>query len=131
MPSQLKLSKGEMEFRVSENASNESLSTTVIKKGQRLADGSWHQVHLVYGQDGVSLAVDYRRPEYRSLHQTNLPSLTIDDDSLITIGVGYFDSQPGKEKFSLKIQHVIVICFFFNECVRRFYRLHTRSHYES
>ncbi|XP_046452961.1 uncharacterized protein LOC124200702 isoform X3 [Daphnia pulex] len=92
---ELKLSKGEMEFRISEDATNESLCFVVLKKGQRLADGSWHQVHLVYGHDGVSLAVDYRRPEFKNLNQGNVPSLTLDEESLIVIGVGYLDSQPG------------------------------------
>lgn len=84
-----------MEFRISEDATNESLSVLIIKKGQRLSDGSWHQVHLVYGDDGVSLAVDYRRPEYKSLNPAEVPDLVIDDDSHIVIGVGYLDSQPG------------------------------------
>ncbi|XP_059351285.1 axotactin-like isoform X3 [Daphnia carinata] len=92
---ELKLNKGEMQFRIFEDASNESLSVTVLKKGQRLADGSWHQVHLVYGLDGVSLAVDYRRPEFKNLNQANVPTLTLDEDSVIVIGVGYLDSQPG------------------------------------
>lgn len=84
-----------MEFRISEDASNETLATVVLKNGQRLSDGSWHQVHLVYGHEGASLAIDYRRPEYKSLNQVNVPSLTIDKDSHIVIGVGYLDSQPG------------------------------------
>jgi hypothetical protein len=93
---QLKLNKGEMEFRISDDATNESLAVVILKKGQRLADGSWHQVHLVYGQEGVSLAVDYRRPEYKNLNQViNVPYLILDEDSLIVIGVGYLDSQPG------------------------------------
>lgn len=85
-----------MEFRISEDATNESTSVVVLKKGQRLADGSWHQVHLVYGEEGVSLAVDYRRPEHKNLKQVNVPSLLMGDDDLIVIGVGYLDSQPGQ-----------------------------------
>lgn len=84
-----------MEFRISEDAYNESLAVVVLKKGQRLADGSWHQVNLVYGEDGVSLAVDYRRPEYKNLNQFNVPYLTLDEYSLIVIGVGFLDSEPG------------------------------------
>lgn len=84
-----------MEFRISEDAGNESLCVVVLKKGQRLADGSWHQVNLVYGLDGVSLAVDYRRPEFKNLNQANVPTLTLDEESVIVIGVGYLDSQPG------------------------------------
>lgn len=85
-----------MEFRISGDAANESQSVLIIKKGQRLSDGSWHQVLLIYGEDGVSLAVDYRRPEYRSLNQVDVADLVIDDDCHIVIGVGYLDSQPGK-----------------------------------
>ncbi|KAK4045709.1 hypothetical protein OUZ56_033583 [Daphnia magna] len=92
---ELKLNKGEMEFRISADASNQSLSVVVLKKGLRLADGSWHQVHLVYGLDGVSLAVDYRRPEFKNLNQASVPTLTVDEESVIVIGVGYLDSQPG------------------------------------
>lgn len=90
-----------MEFRIYEDATNESLAMVVLKKGQRLADGSWHQVHLVYGQEGASLAIDYRRPDYVSLNQFNVPPLTIGEDSHIVIGVGYLDSQPGKSSTSV------------------------------
>ena len=147
--SQLKLNKGEMEFRISEDATNESLCVVVLKKGQRLADGSWHQVHLVYGQDGASLAVDYRRPEFKNLNYGNIPSLILDDESLIVIGVGYLDSQPGiffdhylnifmserqdKQKYSQKLRIYIfyfIFIFFSFFCIR-FYRLYTRSHHES
>lgn len=120
-----------MEFRISADASNQSLSVVVLKKGLRLADGSWHQVHLVYGLDGVSLAVDYRRPEFKNLNQASVPTLTVDEESVIVIGVGYLDSQPG------------MFCFLFvfrkfnpnfKRCVSywiRFYRLYTGSRYES
>ena len=138
-----------MEFRISEDATNESLCVVVLKKGQRLADGSWHQVHLVYGQDGASLAVDYRRPEFKNLNYGNIPSLILDDESLIVIGVGYLDSQPGiffdhylnifmserqdKQKYSQKLRIYIfyfIFIFFSFFCIR-FYRLYTRSHHES
>lgn len=105
-----------MEFRISEDATNESLCFVVLKKGQRLADGSWHQVHLVYGQDGVSLAVDYRRPEFKNLNQGNVPSLTLDEESLIVIGVGYLDSQPGMflhhHLFYLNVKKKMFSCVF-------------------
>lgn len=98
-----------MEFRISEDATNESLGVVILKKGQRLADGSWHQVHLVYGQDSVSLAIDYRRPEFKNLNHGNIPSLTLDEESLIVIGVGYLDSQPGM------LSDYVILTLFLSE----------------
>lgn len=82
-----------MEFRISDDAGNDSLSMVVVKKGQRLADGSWHQVRLAYGENDVSLTIDYGRPEYFIFQHA--PSLNaLEEDSVIVIGAGY--SQPGK-----------------------------------
>ena len=81
-----------MEFRISDDAGNDSLSMVVLKKGQRLADGSWHQVHLIYGENDVSLTVDYGRPEYIVFQQSS-PLKILQEDSVIVIGAGY--SQPG------------------------------------
>lgn len=109
-----------MEFRLYEDATNESLAIVVLKKGQRLADGSWHQVHLVYGQEGASLAIDYRRPDYISLNQLNAPTLTIDENSNIVIGVGYLDSQPGMFSILYSSSFTSFICDVpgFIGCIR-------------
>lgn len=93
---QLRLNKGEMELRFFEDVANETLSLLILKKGQRLADGTWHQINLIYGLDDVSLAVDYRRPVYVTLSQIEAPSLIFEPDSEIVIGAGAFDSQPGE-----------------------------------
>ena len=83
-----------MEFRVSDDAANESVSVVIMSKGQRLADGSWHQVRWVYTSNEASLTVDYGRPE--SIHFTTAPPLVLEENPLIIIGTGYLDSQPGK-----------------------------------
>lgn len=93
---QLRLRKGELEFRVSEEAANESMSIVLIQKGQRMADGSWHHINLIFGTEHVMLAVDYRRPDYVDFKQVDAPSLSFEEDSSIVIGIGYIDSQPGK-----------------------------------
>lgn len=85
-----------MEFRISEEAANESMSIVLIKKGQRMADGSWHHINLIFGTEDVMLAVDYRRPDYVDFRKVDAPSLTFEENSLIVIGIGYIDSQPGK-----------------------------------
>ena len=45
---ELRLSKGEMEFRIFEDITNETVSLLVQKEGKRLADGSWHQVLSIF-----------------------------------------------------------------------------------
>lgn len=79
-----------------EDSNNQSLSFVVTKLGQRLADGSWHHVTLIYTSTEVNLAVDYRRPQYVQLNSMDGPVLTLNDESWLVVGVGYFDSQPGE-----------------------------------
>lgn len=82
-----------MEFRLSADAANESTSLLIVKKGQHLADGSWHQLRLIYSGRDISLTVDYGKPEYLIFDDS--PILNLDDDSVIVIGTGYLDYLPG------------------------------------
>ena len=92
----MRLKKGELEFRISEDATNDSTSIVLIKKDQRMADGSWHHINLVFGLENVILAIDYRRPDYVNLNNVGAPSLAFEENSSIVIGIGYIDSHPGK-----------------------------------
>lgn len=95
-----------MELRILADVANESTSVFVTKSGQRLADGSWHQLNLAFNQQDMSLAIDHRRPAFIELTKINAPALLFDDDSFITIGVGSSQLQNG---ISLRLSFVTVI----------------------
>ena len=93
-----------MELRFLADVANESTSVFVAKTGQRLADGSWHQLNLVFTQEDISLAIDHRRPAFVVLKKISAPALMFDEESFITIGVGFSDLQNGNfDRMSAKL----------------------------
>ena len=68
----------------------------VLQTGHDLADGSWHRVDFKYGVNEISLGVDYAWPDTIILDEDIAPSLIFEPDSDIVIGIGYYDTEPGK-----------------------------------
>lgn len=85
-----------MELRIFEDVANESTAFFVTKAGQRLADGSWHQLNFAFSDEDISLAIDHRRPAFIDLNKISAPVLLFDEESFITIGIGSSDLQNGK-----------------------------------
>ena len=90
-----------MELRVFEDVTNESTAVFVTKSGQRLADGSWHQLNFAFTDEDISLAIDHRRPAFIELAKISAPILLFDEESYITIGVGSSDLQNGNHLFKI------------------------------